>query len=81
LINNKLNLKKILETVLFLIKQGIPLRGHDESVSSFNKGNFIEMIEFRKKDNHDFKVWLETNKSNYTSPDIQNEIILINQQT
>lgn len=35
----------MLKTTLFLGKQGIPFRGHDEKTNSSNKGNSIELLE------------------------------------
>nr|XP_023421398.1 zinc finger MYM-type protein 1 isoform X2 [Cavia porcellus] len=43
-------LKLIVENILFLGKQCLPLRGNDHSVSSVNKGNFLELLEIRAKD-------------------------------
>ena len=39
----------ILGVVRFLLLQALAFRGHDESTSSKNKGNFLEMIEWYKK--------------------------------
>jgi hypothetical protein len=38
-----------LDVASFLIAQAHPFRGHDESPSSLNRGNFLEMIEWHKK--------------------------------
>jgi hypothetical protein len=38
----------ILEVIRFLLLQALAFRGHDESSSSSNKGNFLEMIEWYK---------------------------------
>jgi hypothetical protein len=40
-----------LECLRFLIGQGMAFRGHDESSSSLNKGNFLEMIDWYKEHN------------------------------
>ncbi|CAO2142733.1 unnamed protein product, partial [Urochloa humidicola] len=37
-----------LEVTRFLIMQGDPFRGHDESSTSLNRGTFIEMVEWYK---------------------------------
>jgi len=34
----------LLKATLFLSKQGLPFRGHDESNESTNRGNFIELL-------------------------------------
>ena len=48
---NKAAIKSIAQTVYFLAKQGLPLRGHrDDSKhleESMNCGNFQELLEFR----------------------------------
>lgn len=33
----------------FLIAQGLAFRGHDESDTSLNRGNFLEMLEWHKR--------------------------------
>jgi hypothetical protein len=40
-----------LECLRFLIGQGMAFHGHDESSSSLNKGNFLEMIDWYKEHN------------------------------
>ncbi|XP_039143947.1 LOW QUALITY PROTEIN: zinc finger MYM-type protein 1-like [Dioscorea cayenensis subsp. rotundata] len=35
-------LTAVLDVTRFLLKQGLPFRGHDESLSSLNKGNFLD---------------------------------------
>ena len=42
---NRETLKGISEAVLFLSKQELAFRGHDESKDSLNKGNFWELLE------------------------------------
>ena len=42
-------LKKLITYHLFLAKQNIVFRGHDESKGSLNKGNFLELLELRKE--------------------------------
>ena len=37
---NRRNVYQLFETVLFLGRQNIAFWGHDESTSSFNKGNY-----------------------------------------
>ena len=69
----------ISDSVLFLAKQGIAFRGHDESDISTNRGNFIEMLYFLAKYNPRLQHWLDKHPGNFsfTSPDIQNEMIKI----
>ncbi|XP_072401050.1 zinc finger MYM-type protein 1-like [Diabrotica undecimpunctata] len=56
--------------------QCMAFRGHDESESSLNKGNFKEICGLIAKYNKDFDILHNSNK-NYTSPQIQNEIIAL----
>lgn len=50
--DNRNYLKNILETLLYCAKQGIAIRGHEEDSKSINKGNFIELLTLRAKDNN-----------------------------
>ena len=63
-----------MECVLFLARKGLPFRGHDEFCDSSNRGNFLDLVEFRARDVPEFKLHLERS-INYTSHDIQNELI------
>ncbi|KAI6657242.1 hypothetical protein LOD99_11146 [Oopsacas minuta] len=74
---NRAHLRTISETILFLGKQNIPLRGHDEAESSINRGNFLEILALRAKDNKDLLGSLFSHRIKYTSPQIQNELISI----
>ena len=38
-------LKLLTDAVLYLSKQELPFRGHDESRDSLNKGNYQELLE------------------------------------
>jgi len=48
-----------LDVAGFLIAQAHPFRGHDESPSSLNRGNFLEMIEWHKKRNEEVQLAFE----------------------
>jgi len=48
-----------LDVASFLIAQAHPFRGHDESPSSLNRGNFLEMIEWHKKRNEEVRLAFE----------------------
>ncbi|XP_032733089.1 zinc finger MYM-type protein 1-like isoform X4 [Lontra canadensis] len=75
---NKKYLKLIIENILFLGKQCLPLRGNDQSISSVNKGNFLELLEIRAKDKGE-EIFRLTNLQVdfYNSTQIQNDIIEI----
>uniref|UniRef100_G3TJL1 Zinc finger MYM-type containing 1 n=1 Tax=Loxodonta africana TaxID=9785 RepID=G3TJL1_LOXAF len=75
---NKNYLKFIIENILFLGKQCLPFRGNDQSVSSINKGNFLELLEIRAKDKGEgiFRL-MNSQVDFYNSSQIQTEIIEI----
>lgn len=80
---NRKFFSSIIETLLFLGRQGIAFRGHRDagpllSESSENDGNFRNLLRFRMAAGDDvLKTMLEMQKIQYTSPKIQNEIIEI----
>jgi hypothetical protein len=39
----------MLGIVIFLLLQALAFRGHDESATSSNKGNFLEMLDGTRK--------------------------------
>ncbi|XP_062961256.1 zinc finger MYM-type protein 1 [Cynocephalus volans] len=75
---NKKYLKLIIENILFLGKQCLLLRGNDQSISSVNKGNFLELLEIRAKDKGEeiFRL-MNSQVDFYNSTQIQNDIIEI----
>ncbi|XP_050255247.1 uncharacterized protein LOC126701170 [Quercus robur] len=78
--NNRLRLKTSIECARWLAFQACAFRGHDESLDSKNRGNFIELIKFTSTFNDKVaSVVLENAPGNakYTSPTIQNEILHI----
>ncbi|XP_073119827.1 uncharacterized protein [Henckelia pumila] len=77
---NRLLLKVSIESVKFLAMQGCAFRGHDESVESVNRGNYIELMKLLGRINpHVGEIILKTAAKNakYTSPTIQKEILQI----
>nr|XP_023489454.1 zinc finger MYM-type protein 1 isoform X3 [Equus caballus] len=75
---NKKYLKLIIENILFFGKQCLPLRESDQSVSSVNKGSFLELVEIRAKDKGEeiFRL-MNSQVDFYNSTQIQNDIIEI----
>ena len=79
-------LQKIIECLLFITKQNIALRAHEEkrdnlaSSSDVNRGNFFELLSLRCRDipwlNDKLNSLLKKHHQ-WTSPDIQNEILSI----
>ena len=77
---NRLRLRATIEAVRYLTLQACALRGHDESSTSRNKGNLIEMIKFFGRLSVDISnVVLENAPKNgmYTSPKVQKDILHI----
>ena len=52
----EVRLTAALDVASFLIAQGHAFRGNDESSTSLNKGNFLEMIDWYKNRNDDVRV-------------------------
>lgn len=71
-------LKRIVDVVLLLAKQNLPLRGHRENETSANKGNFLEFISFLANYDVILKEHIALKKHGaitYLSPQIQNELV------
>lgn len=65
-------LKKIFTSILFLVCQGLALRGHvDES------SNFHNLLKLRSEDVPELKLWLNQTSYKWMSHDIINEIITL----
>lgn len=63
--------------VSYLSLQSEPFGGHDESSSSLNKGNFLEMLDWYKERNRDVKLAFDElcpGNAKMTSPEIQKEL-------
>nr|XP_047132432.1 zinc finger MYM-type protein 1-like [Hydra vulgaris] len=65
---------------LFLAKQNLPFRGHQEDESSLNKGNFLELVDLLSTydpilKEHLIKLRESYSKVSYLSPKIQNDFI------
>ena len=63
---------RLLESIQFLARQGLPLRGHKEDVADL-RGNLYQLLLLRGKECHGLASWLKDNE--YTSPMIVNELI------
>ena len=76
---NQLRLKTTIDVVRWLTYQACALRGHDESSTSKNQGNFRELLKLLAYYNDDVAKVLENAPFNckYTSSDIQKEILSI----
>lgn len=65
-------LLKIISSIRFLGRQGLPLRGHTHS-----QGNLFQLVKLRCEDNADLKVWIDKQYKDFTSWKIQNEVLQI----
>ena len=70
----RIALSKIISTLKTIARQGLAFRG-----DSATEGNFMQLLMCRAEDVPELKKWLERprNTNNYTSPEIQNEILKI----
>ncbi|CAN6690921.1 unnamed protein product [Malus baccata var. baccata] len=67
-----------LDCIRWLLRQGMAFRGHDESLKSSNRGNYIELMQFLADHNEKVrKVVFENAPKNlkYTFSDIQKDIV------
>ena len=72
-----LRLKTSIKAVRYLLHQGLAFRGHDESVDSTNKGNFLELLQLLADENDKVKKAVGSNapKNNkMIAPKIQRDI-------
>ena len=75
---NRKILERLLDCALFLAKQNLAFRGHDESSSSSNRGNFVELIHLVAKYDPLLASHLADNsksKQKYLSHTIQNDLL------
>ncbi|XP_038190316.1 zinc finger MYM-type protein 1 [Arvicola amphibius] len=68
-------LKLVIESILFLGKQCLLLKGNDQSIPSTNKGNFLELLEIRARDKGEVFQLLSSHGDFYHSTQVQEEII------
>ena len=69
--DNRLGLKAVLDTVMFLARQGLALRGHTD-----NESNFQQLLQTLGRHNENVLKFSKT-RHNWSSPDIQNEMLKI----
>ena len=65
-------LLKIISSLLFLAKQGLAIRGHDDDNS-----NILQLLTLRSNDVPNLKTWLQRTKYKWLSHDGLNEILSI----
>ncbi|CAN6715960.1 unnamed protein product [Malus baccata var. baccata] len=62
----------------FLLRQGFPFRGHDESATSSKRGNYLELLQFLADNNDKVREVVMENASGnlkLLAPSIQKEIV------
>ncbi|XP_029342136.1 zinc finger MYM-type protein 1-like [Acyrthosiphon pisum] len=79
---NREILKVIIDALLFTARQNIALRGHDESNTSMNKGNFLELLKLLSKhhgplNSHLQKIEGKHNRVTFLSSLSQNKLLSI----
>ena len=62
---------KILSSMRFLTRQGLPLRGDGNEADS----NFLQLLRLRGEDSPEMLDWIKKKTGKYTSAEIQNEIL------
>lgn len=69
----------VIDRIRYLLAQGLAFRGNDESMSSRNKGNFLELMDFLINHNEAiYKVWKNFHGNlKLTSPKIQKDIFRV----
>ena len=70
-IENRKCLLKVLSSVKFLARPGLPLRG----LGSESNSNFMQLLQSRGEDDATLASWLMKKSGKYTSPLMQNEIL------
>ncbi|KAG7555831.1 Ribonuclease H-like superfamily, partial [Arabidopsis suecica] len=74
----RIRLNASVDASKYLLRQGLPFRGHDESEKSANRGNFVELLKYTADQNEVVsKVILDNAPGNnqMTSPKIQKDIV------
>ena len=63
----------ILDSIQYLVRQGIPLRGHGSDEDS----NVLQLLMMKSKEFPQLKVWLEKKQGKFVTHDVQNKIVTI----
>nr|XP_009615491.1 zinc finger MYM-type protein 1-like [Nicotiana tomentosiformis] len=76
--DHRVRLNASIDVIRYLLKEEMPFRGHDESVTSTRRGHFLDLLKWHADRKEDVKnVVLEKAPKNntMTSPDIQKDIV------
>ncbi|XP_066969108.1 zinc finger MYM-type protein 1-like [Macrobrachium rosenbergii] len=74
---NREHVKCLLRVTSLLGRQGLAFRGHDESETSDNRGNFSEILDMLADSNEILRKKMESRYGHYTSPEYQNDLIQV----
>lgn len=72
---NRSVFQRLVDIVCLLAQQELPFRGHDESETSLNKGNFLECVTLLSKYDTILEKHIQQDGPSYLSSKIQNDII------
>lgn len=76
-VSYRTRLTAMLDVTRFLLKQGLSFRGHDESSSSLNRGNFLELLQWYSQRNEEVSKVINQNapgNNQMISPAIQKDL-------
>ncbi|XP_076903030.1 uncharacterized protein LOC143557972 [Bidens hawaiensis] len=77
-IDYRIQLTVVVDVIRFLLQQGLAFRGHDETISSNSRGNFLELVKWYCEHNDEVNKVFNSNapgNNQLTSPKIQKEIV------
>ena len=75
--SNRAYISTLSQVAVLCVRQGIPLRGHDESSASNNKGNYVEILKLLASVMPELgrQFRLLPNNAKYTSKVVQNDLL------
>ena len=73
---NREIMRRLIDVTVFLAKQGLPFRGHDETAESSNRGNYVEALNLVASHDRLLSEHMESGGSfKGVSKDTQNDLI------
>nr|XP_016483140.1 PREDICTED: zinc finger MYM-type protein 1-like [Nicotiana tabacum] len=75
---HRVRLNASIDVIRYLLKEGMPFRGHDETVTSTRRGHFLDLLKWyadRKEDVKNVVLEKAPKNNTMTSPDIQKDIV------
>ncbi|XP_016440861.2 uncharacterized protein LOC107766575 [Nicotiana tabacum] len=76
--DHRVRLNASIDVIRYLLKEGMPFRGHDETVTSTRRGHFLDLLKWyadRKEDVKNVVLEKAPKNNTMTSPDIQKDIV------